>query len=67
MAVLDPIGIIHIQTSNPMIGDVAIFGWSHIGNVVSVNGDSVTVISGNYSDQVKITQEEKSSLTFRTL
>lgn len=55
------------ETSNPMIGDVAIFAWSHIGIVVSVNGDSVTVISGNYSDQVKITQEEKSSLTFRTL
>lgn len=44
-----------VFVSEPQVGDVAFFdkmGWSHIGIVTAVNGNIVSVISGNYSDCV---------------
>ncbi len=54
-------------TSTPAVGDIAIWNsYSHIGIVTSVNGSNVTVVSGNYSNQVCSTTLPISSFTFRT-
>ncbi len=36
----------------PQVGDIAIFTWSHVGIVVGVNGNTVTVVEGNSSQAV---------------
>ena len=54
-------------TTNPQAGDVAIFKTgSHVGMVVKVEGDYVTIIHGNYSDAVVESKIHKSQLDFRT-
>lgn len=60
------------STTNPKVGDIAIFnGMSHMGIVVAVNGDQVTVVSGNSNAGgnegiVSSQTMNKSSFTFRT-
>lgn len=55
------------STSNPAVGDIAIWNTgSHIGIVTSVDGDNVTITHGNWSDQVESSVMPKSSFTFRT-
>ncbi len=37
---------------SPQVGDIAIFTWSHVGIVVDVSGNTVTVVEGNSSQKV---------------
>lgn len=45
----------------PKVGDVAFFGTSHVGIVVSVEDGIVTLVEGNYSDSVALTTYKLSS------
>ena len=57
-------------TTNPQIGDIAIWptGTSHMGIVTGVNGDYITVTSGNYSNAVGQCTYHKSYFgSFRSL
>ncbi len=45
----------------PKAGDIVFFKLSHVGLVVSVDGDQIRVVEGNYSDGVALTTYDISS------